>query len=645
MWNRLSFGKKIAAPIAVLFMVLIILSAVRSLSTIEDRFHNFAQQQTEAAASFVNIALDKSKVSLQSAIKDNVGTGRIIIAALETDPPDTNVYIRTFNSFSEKYEELLYRVAFCKEDGRVMSVQVAEGRSQPSDTSYCKNEISEMDVAEALKTRSDHKAQPHLAKVGDEVVLSRFVPVTKYDIKKRGKRLVSLLRVDVGLDLISKELGQLIGGKTDIRAGQSSQAYDLNIDDKKLRLYVDLESSQHGMLGYIAVDLDISDEYNSQYKQALMDVVMQSIMMVMAWVVIYFLCKWIAIRPTLELTGVMKKLSGGDLDTEVVGLSREDEMGEMAKAIQIFKENAIEKVQMEKEAEFAKQRAEEEKQQAMHDLADSFDSKVGGLINSLASTSTELQSSAESMRHIADETSQSSATVASASEQASSNVATVASAMEEMSASAAEISTQIITARTKSNDTAKNAESANETVSNLNELVGNIGEVVVAIQDIAEQTNLLALNATIEAARAGDAGKGFAVVADEVKKLATETAHKTGEIQERISEIQGATHNSVKAMEKIISNISEIDVSVTGVSAAVEEQNATTSEIVRSVSETSQGVHQVSEIIVEVQAGASETGSSADDVLTAAKEVSELSENLKGSVDSFLDEIRNDNSK
>lgn len=348
-------------------------------------------------------------------------------------------------------------------------------------------------------------------------------------------------------------------------------------------------------------------------------------------------------RSILLTQGVMEELSSGNADVDVQGQERKDEIGSMARCIGVFKQGLIERRQMEEAALQTQIRTEEEKRQAMRDLADSFDLQVGGTINSLASASTELRSTAESMGAIADKTSQSSAAVASSSEEASTNVNTVASAMEEMSASSSEIASQVTTASTKSSDTARNAKSASETVNNLNELVGNIGEVVVAIQDIAEQTNLLALNATIEAARAGEAGKGFAVVADEVKKLATETSQKTGEINERINEITSATRNSVEAMGRILNNISTMDESVTGISAAVEEQNATTSEIVRSISEASQGVQNVSQIIIEVQEGAGETGSSADAVLGAAKEVSELSENLKGSVDQFLDKIRTDN--
>jgi methyl-accepting chemotaxis protein len=346
------------------------------------------------------------------------------------------------------------------------------------------------------------------------------------------------------------------------------------------------------------------------------------------------------LNPMASMTQAMQQLSQGDTSITVPALERKDEMGEMAASVQIFKENALEKTRLEAQQATDRQRADEEKAQAMIDLANNFDSQIGGMIDSLASASTELQSTAEAMQNTANSTSEASQTVAASSEQANSNVNTVAAAMEEMSASSAEIAQQTSTASSKSKDTKDNANNASETVDNLNKLVNDIGEVVVSIQDIAEQTNLLALNATIEAARAGDAGKGFAVVADEVKKLSTETAQKTQEINERIKQIQGATEDSVTAMGHIINNISEIDDSISGVSVAVEEQNATTSEIVRSISEASQGVSNVTQIISDVQEGANETGASANAVLSAAKEVSSLSENLKQSVDQFLDTVR-----
>lgn len=336
----------------------------------------------------------------------------------------------------------------------------------------------------------------------------------------------------------------------------------------------------------------------------------------------------------------MVALAAGDDQINVQGRDRKDELGDMARSVEVFRIGLAEKKNLERAAHEREQQAEEEKRQMMCALADQFNADVGGAIEELVVAARDLQGAAASMKDISSQTSLSSQTVAAASEESSVNVATVASAMEEMSASSSEIAGQVANARAKSNDTAENARSANETVGNLNRLVANIGEVVISIQEVAQQTNLLALNATIEAARAGEAGKGFAVVADEVKKLAIETAEKTTEINARISEIQTATEASVGAMQRIIRNISEIDAYVTGVSAAVEEQNATTAEITRSISEASSGSQQVSQVIQDVQRSATDAGESADMVFRSAENVSRLSNGMKHSVALFLDTIR-----
>lgn len=350
----------------------------------------------------------------------------------------------------------------------------------------------------------------------------------------------------------------------------------------------------------------------------------------------------IVVRSVKDIAGVTALLAEGRTDVDIEARERKDELGTIVESLKKFKENQMQVLELKDQQEHLKAEQEAQRKQDMFALAESFDSQIGGLISSLTTASGSLQTTAESMRSIAEETVGASNTVASSSEQAQANVNTVASAMEEMSAASNEITVQASSARRKSNDTASEATRARETVGNLSHLVENIGEVVTAIQDIAEQTNLLALNATIEAARAGEAGKGFAVVADEVKKLASETSKKTEEIGSRIADIQGATQLSVDAMESIITNISDIDQAITGVSAAIEEQNATNKEVARSVSEASHGVQQVSMIISDVKTRAGDTGESADTVLDAARDVAKLSDNLRGSVGEFLQRIRSD---
>ena len=345
-------------------------------------------------------------------------------------------------------------------------------------------------------------------------------------------------------------------------------------------------------------------------------------------------------KPIKDMVDAMKVLADGNNAVSVPSLERHDEIGDMAKAVQVFKENAMEMERMEGEAVKNKAKAEDDRRNTMNRLADDFDKRTSTVIMSLTSASHQMQQTAERMTDASERTSEISSAVAAAATEADANVQTVAAAAEELSASTREIAQQINTVATMANNASMEAESTSKEVKNLQEMAVSIGAVVGAIKEIAEQTNLLALNATIEAARAGEAGKGFAVVADEVKKLANETAQKTEEIDERVTAIQKAINSSVAAMDKIIRNVKSIDEATTSVTAAVEEQNAATGEIGRNVSEASSGTQQVSENIVSVQEKAYETGEASKTVLEAAGELSRLSTELQQQVSGFLTEIR-----
>jgi methyl-accepting chemotaxis protein len=352
---------------------------------------------------------------------------------------------------------------------------------------------------------------------------------------------------------------------------------------------------------------------------------------------------WIAYgqiaRPLWRMTLEMTKLAGGDLDISIVGASRTDEVGGLAKSLAVFKDNAMTARRLEAEQR-EEQIRKEARQRAIEGYIATFDIQVSEALQTLTAASAEMHATAGSMTATAEETSRQATAVANASDVASANVQTVAVATEELHASISEISRQVAQASETANLAVAETDRTNKTVEGLAEAAQKIGDVIALIQNIASQTNLLALNATIEAARAGESGKGFAVVATEVKALATQTAKATEDISAQIAAIQQETGNAVIAIKTIGTTIAQMNEIATAIAAAVEQQSAATRDIAQNIQEVSKGTTEVSSNVGSVNEAANETGAAASEVLTAANDLSHQSEKLRADVSTFLDLIR-----
>ncbi|OPZ79082.1 MAG: Methyl-accepting chemotaxis protein 4 [Alphaproteobacteria bacterium ADurb.Bin438] len=368
-------------------------------------------------------------------------------------------------------------------------------------------------------------------------------------------------------------------------------------------------------------------------------------------------------RPTKNLTETMMKLAGGNKTIDIPGINFKDELGEMAKAVLIFKENAIKVDKMQEEQnrlhdEQEQMRLEQEKlrqeqiiaeEQAliqrkkdMLQMADDFDAKVGSIVSALASAAHEMQSTS-SLASMAEQAMQQSTAGSAASEEAATNVQTVASATEELTSSISEISRQVSESTRIATEAVREAETTSGTMDMLLESANKIGEIVNLIKDVADQTNLLALNATIEAARAGEAGKGFAVVANEVKSLANQTGRATEEIASKINDVQRITDEAVAAIKRINETILQIN-NITGmIAAAVDQQGSATQEIAKNIQQAAIGTQEVSHNIASVNQAVQEAGRGAGEVRDSANSLSRQGEMLRMEVGNFLQTIRDEN--
>ncbi|MCL2474154.1 MAG: methyl-accepting chemotaxis protein [Alphaproteobacteria bacterium] len=379
------------------------------------------------------------------------------------------------------------------------------------------------------------------------------------------------------------------------------------------------------------VSLIASEQHNRQIEMGIA---------ILLCVLVIFMMRKDVTSPLKTLSGTVKSLSEGDLAVDIQGADRKDEIGQMSRALLVFKENAIK--EKNHEAEAAKdRRVKESRMTHMANITSSFETVILDVVKGVASSSSEMQATAKGMEHIANETSQQATSVSAASAQASANVEAVATATEELSASINEISARVAESANIAQKASEESIQTQNTVEKLAKASAKIGEVIELINEIASRTNLLALNATIEAARVGEAGKGFAVVASEVKSLAEQTAKATEEISGQISAIQGETDNAVSAMNSISEVIEQIKEISSNIAAAVEEQGAATKEIARNIQQASLGTHDVSVNISKTTQTAQQAGSTAVEVSATAEELSRYAEELRSHVDKFLFEVRN----
>ncbi len=437
------------------------------------------------------------------------------------------------------------------------------------------------------------------------------------------------------------------------------------------------------LVGWLAVHWSLASDLEKtaydMYQQIGVSVGLLSVLVA----ALILLMRAIISRPLDRITGVMGKLAAGELDVKVPALANQDEIGAMARAVEVFKRNAVEnrrlqeqqrqheaerrrrqdtehqaQEQRRREAEQAAERqrdeearqrqeldardqaAAERRRREMLALADDFQVSVMGVVDSVSQAAGEMKTTAERVKTAAEITNQRSGTVSQASEQAAANVGSVATAAEQLSASVGEISSQVTQSSHIAQQAVGEAERAGATAQSLAEAAQTIDKVLNMISNIAAQTNLLALNATIEAARAGEAGKGFAVVASEVKTLATQTARATDEIAQQIAGMQAATGEVVGAISSIGATIGELNRIASFIAHSMQDQREATQDIARNVHQAADGTNQVSVHIGEVNRAAADVGGAVGEVLDAATALAHQSETLRGQVERFLGAVK-----
>jgi len=465
---------------------------------------------------------------------------------------------------------------------------------------------------------------------------------------------------DVGYVSLLSESGILVAHAAKDSAGQNAGDYGFSVanagslsgkgqllvngvqdplfKEDTLRLYQPLQIAFSDNVWMLAISVPEAVAFAAEKNALLVQLGILAVALVGAILVAWYIGRGIS-QPIVAVTESMNKLAAGNADVPLVGVERQDEIGDMSRAVRVFKENAIERVRLVSEAE-AEREMQALRQSRIDEAISAFETTIESSLSAVSQSSGNMEQTAQTLSQIADDTAGQASSAATGSEEASTNVQTVASAAEELSVSIAEISRQVEETKSIVGGATEASSLTNEKIVKLDGAAQHIGEVVNLIRDIAEQTNLLALNATIEAARAGEMGKGFAVVASEVKELATQTSKATEEISNQISDIQGSSREAVEAIEVITSTMGEVNNYTSSIASAVQQQGSATAEISQNVQLAAARTLDVARSMSQVTEAASGTTDSAGNVLSASQDVSKQATELREGIDRFLVEVR-----
>ncbi|MEQ9326115.1 MAG: methyl-accepting chemotaxis protein [Rhodospirillales bacterium] len=444
--------------------------------------------------------------------------------------------------------------------------------------------------------------------------------------------------VNASIDLADKYGGQYVAPQLKLMRDYETvtEARVIEVTREPIETVNNFLKEKEIVLGILDKDIEAAAKSKSDAIDETVLALVVGVALLFAFAILlgWLLTRLIA-RPIAGITGTMAELADGRLDVAITGEGRGDEIGSMARAVVVFRENAKER-QLLQQQEAAKQAAEAERQRKLTELTASFSRQAESLASGVESSLSNVLNSVNKLIKTAEETGQRSADVSAGATEASANIQTVASASTQLSAAINEISGQVARAATISRRAVDDADATNDRVRSLSTAAEEVGKVITLIQDIAEQTNLLALNATIEAARAGEAGKGFAVVASEVKNLANQTARATDEIKSKIDEIQSETTSTAESIAGFGETIRQIDELSTAISAAVEEQGAATAEIARNVEEAAANTDDISRLMGGVADAASQTDTVAHDQETAVSDLNDKNSQLKKAIEDFI---------